>query len=229
MKRLIHWLTSLVFLVVAATIGLGAHTASAAEKRPAQFGSITTAPANEAGLTPTFIVNRDGDGEGEELPSSIMYLKKNSKEYGTYMTVTDLSLCKRPLEKKICQSFMKMISEASPALGAEITGTRIGGAGYVTAFLTRVDSVTLAGVDSQVTFLGGDSQDPPYSDIVLYIYAKKGTNLIQLATPIGQLTARPKPKESEKAYYKRFQVSEAMLEKAKAKGKALTELFRLKP
>jgi len=229
MKRLSLCLAALVFLAAAANIGVGARRAGAAEKRPAQFKSITTAPANEASLTSMFMVNRDGDGEGEELPSSIMYFKKDSKEYGTYMTVTDLSLCRRPLEKKICQSFMKMIAGAPPPPGTEVTGTRIGGAGYVSAFLARVDSIALEGVDSQVAFLAGDSQDPPYGEIVLYIYAKKGTNLIQLAMPIGQLTAMPKPKESEEAYYKRFQVGEDMLEKAKAKGEALAGLFRLKP
>lgn len=82
-------------------------------KRPAIFDSIKTAPTNSLNLTPYYSVNQDGDGLGEELPSSIMYFKKGSKEYSTSMTITDLSLCKRPLEAEICQSFINTIVEKS--------------------------------------------------------------------------------------------------------------------
>lgn len=218
----------MAFVVAASAIGLCQRQGNAAEKPPALFDSIKTAPENETSFTPTFSVNHDGDGEGEELPASIIYSKKDSDDFGTSMTVTDFSLCKRPVEKKICQAFVKMISDAPPTLGADVTETRIGGAGYGTVFLARVDSVILDGVDSSTAFIGSDSQDPPLGQIVLYVYAKKGTNLIQLSAPVDQCAAEPKPNESDISYYKRCCVSETILKKANAEGKKLTELFRLK-
>jgi len=228
MKLHIYCLIAIACLVTAFNTGFDVPKANAADQRPVLLDCIRTAPENAESLTSIFNVNHDGDGEGEELPSSIMYFKKDSKDYGTFMTVTDLSLCKRPKEKRICQSFVKMISGASPALGVNVTGTRIGGAGYNTIFLARVDSVKLDGVDSLTAFIGADTQAPPSGEIVLYVYAKKGTNLIQLTAAVGQCSAQPEPNRNAVSYYKRFCVNETILQEAKAKGKMLTELFHLK-
>jgi hypothetical protein len=199
----------------------------APERPPAPLDIITTAPANRASLKVHFIENHDGDGEGEEQPSSIMYSTGIKANLGTSMTVTDLRICKRPAEKEICQAFAKMISHAPPALGTDITETRIGGSDYRTVFLAPVASLEYPGVDGFKAFLGVDSQDLPLGYLVLYVYAKKGSSLIQLNTKVGECSALVKPNESDVAYYRRNCVSNQILQKAKSKGKDLTELFRL--
>ena len=196
---------------------------------PELFNSIKTFPANVQDLVPHFIVNHDGDGEGEELPSSILYSRKDKKEYRTSMTITDLSLCKRPGEREICRDFAKMISNATPpALGTDITGTRIGGSGYRTVFLAHVDSVKFDGVDVFTAFIAGDSQDLPFCDVILYIYAQNGTNLIQLDTPVERCNPIPETPLDDVSYYKRFCVNDKIIAKAKSKAKELTEIFKLK-
>lgn len=192
------------------------------------FNVIKTVPANKDNFSEYFIINKYGDGLGEEMPSSIMYFKKNTKDYFTSMAITDLNICNRPIEKNICRSFLKMISNSSPSLGTNITKTRIGGSGYGTIFLKKVESVKFEGVDNFIAFIGADSQDPPSSDIVLYIYAKKGTNLIQLCTPVDKCIAHEETNQSDISFYKQYCVNEKILNDAKSKGKMLTELFRLK-
>ncbi len=196
---------------------------------PALFNCIQTIPANQESLTVNFMVNRDGDGIGEDLPSAIIYYKKNSKDYLTSMTVTDLSLSKRPIEKKICQSFIEMITTRTPILGTDISSTRIGGSDFVTVFLAKIDSVKIDGVDRSIVFIGANSQDPPGCEIVLYIYAMKGTNLIQLSAPVAVCSEQVAPNQSDISYYKRFCVTANILKKAEFRGKMLTELFRLQP
>ena len=193
---------------------------------PALFKVITVAPAHPERLEALYTENHDGDGEGEELPASVMYVKAGSKEYGTFLTITDSSLCKRPLEKQICQAFSRMVSDGPPAVGADVTGTRIGGSGYTTAFMAKVSSLKLAGVDSSIAFLGADSQDPPRSAVVLYVYAKRGSNLIQLVAPVGKCTGAAPKGTSDAAYY-RACVDAKRLAKAEEVGKQVFELFAL--
>lgn len=196
-------------------------------ERPAMFDSVITAPANSADLYPDYSVNQDGDGLGEELPSSIMYFKKGSKEYSTSMTVTDLSLCKRAIETKICQSFVKTITEKPPRLGTDISNTRIGGAGSETVYLTPIESVAFDGVDIATAFIAINTQDPPLGEIALYIYAKRGTNLIELRTPVKNSAGRVNPAESDISFYQRC-VSKQVIAEANSKAKQLTALFKLK-
>ena len=194
--------------------------------RPAEFSRITTEPANTRDLYPFYSLNQDGDGEGEELPSSISYLQKNVKDFGTSMTVTDLGLCRRPLEAQICRSFTTMITANRPSLGTEITASRIGGAGYVTIFLAPITAGQFPGVDQSTAFLGLDSQDTPQGEIVVYIYGQKGTNLIQLTTPVTRCTAQLQPNESDISFYQRC-ISPTLLSEAQTKAQQLTTLFRL--
>jgi hypothetical protein len=175
-----------------------------------------------------YSINHDADGEGGWLPASVSYFRKNAKDYGTSMAITDLRLCKRPAEKQICRDFVKTIDEPPTKLGAEITATRIGGAGYTTVFLTRIAPVTLEGTDASITFLGSDSQDPPHGQLVVYLYAKKGTNLIQLTMPVAECAFVQAPSESDEAYYRHHCLTDAIREKATATAANLTELFRIK-
>jgi len=197
-----------------------------AAQRPAIFGRVITAPTNSTDLYPYYSVNQDGDGLGEELPSSIMYFKKGSKEYSTSMTVTDLSLCKRPIETKICQSFVNTITEKPPRLGTDISDTRIGGAGSVTVYLTPIEAVAFDGVDIATAFIAINTQDPPLGEIALYIYARKGTNLIELRTPVKNCAGQLKPDESDVSFYQRC-VSKHVIAEARSKAKELTKLFKL--
>jgi hypothetical protein len=142
------------------------------------------------------------------------------------MAVTDLSLCKRPLETDICQSFINTIVEKSPRLGTDISKTRIGDAGSVTVFLTNMESVKLDGVDIAKAFIGITTQDPPRGEIVLFIYAKKGTNLIEFRTPVKECAGQVKPDESDVSFYQRC-VSKHVITEASSKAKKLTTLFKL--
>lgn len=217
---------NIIFLMI---LGL-AWTASAgpAGKLPAEFDCITVAPANKAALDVHVDMHPEEDEICTEQPPTVSYFEKNTKTYATSMTVTDLSLCKKPDQKETCDAFVKMIAGAPPAMGEDITGSRIGGCDFTTAYLAKIDSVKLEGVDSFSAFLGGDSQDPPMSQIVLYVYAKKGTNLIQLDIPVDECKALPDPNESEFSYYKRRCVTQAVLEKARAQSRVLVDLFRWK-
>jgi hypothetical protein len=163
------------------------------------------------------------------MPTTIDYFQTGSKDYGTFMSVTDLSLCLRPSQRATCESFRKMISDAPPPLGAEVTDTRIGGSGYATFYLTRIDGVQLAGVDAAMAFLGGDTQDPPAGSARLYIYARRGSNLIQMTTDVGRCTSPPRPNEKDVANYRRACANPTVLARASAAGKRLVELFRQAP
>jgi len=211
--------------VFLSTTARAAEETSPAEKPPAPLDAITAAPENRA-LKMHSVVNHDGDGIGEELPSSILY-SEDDKDFATFMTVTDQRLCKRPSEKAICEAFLAMIAGPPPKLGTDVSGSRIGGSDYGTVFLVPLTSVTCAGVDAFTAFLGADSQDPPLSALVLYIYARKGTSLIQVSTSVASCNAPTKKGESDVAYYKRNCGSPANLEKAAARGKRAAEIFRL--
>lgn len=224
MKRL----TIAVILAIAVISQRGLCETMASGKIPAQFECIQVAPASTENLNQEFELSESDDEMGEEQPASVVYYIKNTKDYATSMAVTDFSLCKRPDQKSTCQAFNKMISGGPPLIGTDITETRIEGLDFRTVYLTRVASVKFDGVDSFTAFIGGDSQDLPYIDIVLYIYARKGTNLIQLTAPVGECNNHPEPNQSDVSYYKQFCVTPAILEKAKAAGTKLTDLFRLK-
>lgn len=195
---------------------------------PAAFPAIKTAPADHRHLSPRLFVHDEGD-EGGEMPTTIDYFQTGSRDYGTFMSVTDLSLCRRPSERAICESFRRMISAAAPPLGADVTETRIGGSGYRTVYLARIDGVKLAGVDAATAFLGGDTQDPPAVSLSIYIYARRGSNLIQVTTGVGHCTAPPRPNEKDAAYYRRACADPTVLARSSTAGKRLVELFRLAP
>jgi len=214
-------------LALSAVVAAAGPDAQAPGSPPAPFDIITTAPANRARLEASFVENHDGDGEGEEQPSSVSYYRKAARDFDTSMTVTDLRLCNRPLEKEICRTFVRTISDAPPELGTDVTETRIGGSGYRTVFLAPVGPLEYPGVDRLTAFLGVDSQALPLGDLVLYVYARKGSALIQLTAKVGESRTLAKPNESDVAYYRRCCVSRRILQEAKSKGQELTELFRL--
>ncbi len=215
---------------------------------PPSLSAIKAAPADMGPLRRT-VVERDPDpeDEGSEMPPVIYYDQARTKDFGTFLAVTDLSLCQRPSEREICAAFRQMISGPLPATGDDVSNSRIGGVGYATIFIARVDGVQLAGVDRMVAFLGGDTQDGPVTRVVLYIYAQRGSNLLQLTTPAGDCHgavpdrfrqapapgATPIPeakvRAEEDAYYRRACRNEATLRQARAAGSRLVELFRLKP
>jgi hypothetical protein len=214
---------------------------------PKALSAIKTAPAEMGHLERIVDAERNLEDEGSERPPVIYYDQARPKDLGTFMAVTDLSLCQRPSEREICAAFRKMISGPLPAVGDDISNSRIGGVGYATIFLARVDGVQLAGVDRMVAFIGGDTQDGPVTQVVLYIYAQSGSNLLQLVTSAGHCHgrvpdrflqepapgAKPTPeakvRAEEDAYYRRACMNEATLRQARAAGSRLVELFRLKP
>jgi hypothetical protein len=222
----------LAFTLALVLLAPGARAADARkapqEKVPQPLELITAAPA-DPGLKRVFLVNQGGDSEreeGAELPSSIMY-SLDDKDFGTFMAVTDQRLCKRPSEKEICKAFVGLIAGPPPQLGKEVTGTRIGGSGYGTVYLKQISGINYLGVDRFTAFLGADSQDPPLSGLNLYIYAQKGTNLIQISVSVGKCAKPVKRGEKDEAYYRRSCVSDVILEKAMAAGKMAAERFRL--
>jgi len=220
-------LFTLVVVGASAMAGQGGN--DSAEPLPALFNVIKAEPASMEGIVRLPIVNHDGDGEGEEMPSTIQYSIRNSKDFSTFMAVTNLGLCIRPVEKEICASFVRMISGAPPAVGTDISQTRIGGAGYGTVYLAPLHGFSFAGVDAFAAFLSIDSQDSPQGDIVMYVYAKKGNDLIQINGRAASCDAPVKPGQSDAEYYRRHCLGKAVVEKAEAEGKKLIELFRLKP
>ena len=196
-------------------------------KPPAPLDLITVRPA-DASLKPIYVINKDGDGEGEELPPSILYVP-DEKDLHTSMTITDRRLCKRKDEKAICKAFETMIDGKLPKLGTEVNETRIGGSGYVTTYLAPLTGIDYPGVDRFVAFLGSDSQDPPLGDLVVYLYARKGTALIQLSTKIGECSALPKKGESDEAYYRRNCLGRRTVKAAGEKGTAAAVRFAQAP
>jgi len=199
-----------------------------AERLPALFKVITVVPERQEILGRSYSINRIGDGEGEWLPASVTYVGKNAKDHGTSMAITDLRLCKRPTERQICRDFVKAIDEPPAKLGTDITATRIEGAGYATVFLTRIAPASFEGTDASIAFLGSDSQDPPHGQLVLYLYARKGTTLIQLTMPVAECVFLQAPNESDEDYYRHHCLTKAIREKATANAANLTELFRIK-
>ena len=93
---------------------------------------------------------------------------------------------------------------------------------------TSTPSVKFDGVDVFTAFIAGDSQDLPFCDISLYIYAQKGTNLIQLSMKVDRCNPIPEFPLDDVSYYKRFCVNDRIIARAKSVGKELTELFKLK-
>jgi hypothetical protein len=228
MKAQAHHFLAAALLLARLCAGAEESNPAGADRLPALFNVITVVPERQEMLTRSYSINHDGDGEGGWLPASVSYVGKNAKDYGTSMAITDLRLCKRPTEKKICRDFVKAIDEPPPKQGADITLTRIEGAGYATVFLTRIAPVSFEGTDASIAFLGSDSQDPPHGQLVVYLYAKEGTNLIQLARPVGECVFLQAPNESDEAYYRHHCLTNAIREKATATAANLTELFRIK-
>ena len=191
------------------------------------FASVQAEPVDKQNFKVHYNIPKEGD-IGSEQPPTILYYPKDSKGYVEGMAVTDLSLCKTNDQKTTCQLFLKMLSQRPWDIGTDVTDTRISGSDYRTAFLETIDSVQVSNVDSFVAFIGADSQDPPSSEIVLYVYAQKGTNLIQLTIPVSNCKQPVAPGISDASFYKRYCVTSAIMDKADAKGKTLTDVFRLK-
>src|SRR5579859_3565556 len=59
---------------------------------PSSLAAIKAEPANLAQLERTVDIERDPGDEGSEMPPVIYY--NPPKEFGTFMAVTDVSLCK---------------------------------------------------------------------------------------------------------------------------------------
>jgi hypothetical protein len=214
---------------------------------PPTLAAIKTAPADAERFTRTFDDQLGDPGdEGSEMPLAVYYSLPS--DVGTFMAVTDLSLCKRPSEREICSAFRAIVEGRPPALGAEVTTSRIGGAGYISVFLARLDGVKLAGADSQAVFLAGDTQDPPGVGLAIYIYAQRGSNLIELSTRVGNCDfpapeslpwtpadgkggsrAEQKQRERVNAYYRQACVSPKIVAKARAAADQLAQSFRLAP
>lgn len=209
-----------------APAALPAPTPEAKTDAPVRSLTLVTLRPADIRLEWIDIVSEEGDGEGEELPPQRLFFL-DKKDLFTSMTVTDRRVCVRKEEKAICQAFEAIVDGKLPKLGAEVTGTRIGGAGYVTKFLTVLPGVEYPGVDKVVAFLGSDSQDPPMGNLALYLYARKGTGLVQLTTKVGECPALPKKGESDAAYYRRTCLNEKNVQAAKEKAKELTARFRL--
>jgi len=227
-RRVLTAVAASLFCLAAgvSSIAVFAGEDAAPEQRPPLFDVVTVAPAVSVGMHVSYEINHDGDGEGEELPPSVVYSHEDAPQQWSTMAITDRSLCRRKDERAICSDFAALIAHP-PALDKEVSATRIFGSGYVSTFLVRVDGVHIDGVDAQVAFLAGDSQDPPYSELVLYLYARKGTQLIQLYTNVGKCNPLKEEGESDVAYYRRNCLSAATLEKARARGRRLVEMFRL--
>ncbi len=96
----------------------------------------------------------------------------------------------------------------------------------MTVFLTNIESVKLDGVDIAKAFIGLTTQDPPRGEIVLFIYAKKGTNLIEFRTPVKECAGQVTLHESDVSFYQRC-VSKLVIAEASSKAKQLTKLFKL--
>jgi hypothetical protein len=106
--------------------------------RPSFFDRVTTVPSNIDRFGLFYVVEHDGDGEGEELPPSVNYYPKDSMDREPSMAVTNLELCRRPQEKKTCSAFQKVVDGQTLTLGDDMTESRIAGAGYATDFIAKV-------------------------------------------------------------------------------------------
>ncbi|WP_018610553.1 hypothetical protein [Uliginosibacterium gangwonense] len=218
-----HTLTHILSLALFAISANQALAAPQDAALPFLFQVIKTAPANTEGFTRTSIIYHDGDGEGEELPPSVMYYRGKDDDW-EYMAISNRRLCKRASERKVCRAFEKFF-ERQPHLGKEITNTRIAQTGFVSTFLVHVPSVEIPSADRSIAFIGADSQDPPASHLTLYIYARKGTDLIQLAKHFGTCVHQDQEQLSDVAYYRKYCISDKIRAEAEAAGKTLLEHF----
>ena len=82
MKPRIQCLAVIGVLTLSSIIVAAKLEAQAPEGSPAPLDIITTAPASRASLETYFVENHDGDGEGEEQPSSITYYTKTARDFG---------------------------------------------------------------------------------------------------------------------------------------------------
>lgn len=96
----------------------------------------------------------------------------------------------------------------------------------MTVFLTSIEADKLDGVDIAKTFIGITTQDPPHGEIVLFIYAKNGTNLIEFRTPVKKCAEQVKLNESDVSFYQRC-VSNHVITEASSKAKQLIKFFKL--
>jgi hypothetical protein len=229
-------------LCLLASLAAAAHGAS--EKAlPPELARIQTVPASMARLSRSADIVREEGDDDADMPISVYY--RPVHDDGSFMVVTDESLCKKPATREICDAFGSMLRGERPAFGDDVTQSRIGGSDYATIYLVPVDGVQLAGVDATMAFLGGDTQSDPPIDPVVYIYARRGTNLVQMVAPLGpcevplpdDFWAEPpagKPARSDAqfrrdtlAYYRRACASPSMVAKARTAGRALAETYRL--
>lgn len=136
-----------------------------------------------------------------------------------------------------------MISGPRPAMGTDITGSRLENSGAATIYLAPVTGVKLAGVDAMVAFLGGDTQSDPPVDPALYIYARRGSSLLELHAPLGPcefpvpkefwegradgktLVTEAQVREATNAYYRRSCATPKMLAKARTAAERLAKVY----
>jgi hypothetical protein len=228
---LILSLTLTLTLIVVSTSSPAAAAQEVAAPVPPQMRVITVAPA-DPGLRKSVDVNgpEDENEEGGDMPSAIYYYG-SAKDDMSFLAITDESLCRRPSEVAVCAAFHRILSGPPPDLGTEVTGSRIGGAGYGSTFLARLDNLNLPGADRSVAFLAADSQDPPWSGLAVYIYAQRGGNLIELYAGAGNCSAPPRDSDTRdpRPYFRRSCVNRETLAAARAAGQRLLQKFRLKP
>jgi hypothetical protein len=193
-------------------------------------GKITLKPANEDSLESYTSRNQDGDGEGEELPSTSTYYEKGEPwtSGSPQMSVTNLSLCSRPSERKICESFLHVVDSKAPKVGTDVSTSRIASSGFATLFLVQLAESTYPGADKMTAFLGVDTQSG-IGPIVLRIYATVKNNLIQISAPTGlECTGSQKPGETEGAFLVRACVlDDHVLNRAHSEFLRVTKMFAL--
>jgi hypothetical protein len=224
-----------LFVGVLGAVGSSATAPDAA----AVLARLTAVPADASRLERRVDVDREEGDEGFEMPPAVYY--NRAHDIGTFLAATDRSLCRRPEEREICDGFLAMIAGRRPPLGTDVSETRIGGVGYATLYLSPVDGVQLHDVDAMMAFLGGDTQDDAPGEIVLYLYARRGSNLVQMTAPVGSCqvpselafigtSGKRKSEEQlrrdELAYYRRV-CAGPMVAKARAVAQDLAGVFRL--
>src|SRR5579862_410005 len=142
-------------------------------------------------------------------------------------------------------AFLQMISGPRPVVDADVTISRLDDSGAATVYLAPVTGVKLAGVDRMVAFLGGDTQSDPPVEPALYIYAQRGSGLLELHAPLGhcefpvpeeywESSWHGKPLRTEadhlaatNDYYRHACFTPRILARARAVGKHLAMVYAL--
>src|SRR5581483_5193941 len=131
-----------------------------------------------------------------------------------------------------------------PAMGDYVTDSRIEDNGAATVYLAPLEGAKLAGVDRMTAFVGGVTQDAPLVEPYVYVYAQRGTNLLELSASLGACEfkvphsfyedpgrerSEAEQRRRENDYYRRACVTPKVLARARAAAQHLAELFRLAP